>query len=432
MQENSFGIPTIDLPDDIMPDCIEVQPPFKSHFGRMTWRDTFGRATAYSWLVEGLIPDGDAVLLYGAPQTAKTFVAYDLAMCVARGLPFFGKRSRRAGVIYCAFEGGRGFGKRQLAYALDKGITADVDMPIEVLTHRADLFGDRDFDPLCVEMTELQRRLSWPLGLIVIDTFAACTPGADENSFKDISKVRQRFMALTERFHSTVLVVHHKPAAGGKPRGHGSLTGDFETTIDVDWVENGGDEKGRRIRKMYLTKQREDDTTFKIEFVLKKIEVGHDQLGQPITSCVIEPPTGREHPEAIAEGKRIASDGRVILKDRETMLFRGLVKAISSAGRRPDDKVGVEATDQCVTLADWRKEDERLSRKEDETDEAVSDRCRKAVYLAAQKFVGWNLIGKDGDWVWRTGRKVMGIDHAPRPKKDAVAGEVTSLGESEF
>lgn len=370
-----------------------IMPPYVPKFGPIVWPDTFKPAQSYPWLVKGLIPDGEAVLKYGATQTGKSFSTQHLAFCVARGLPFFGHRVRRAGVIYCAFEGGKGFRRRQLAYAQEHGLTADSDIPMTVLTRRADLFSnDVDFDALCLEVDHYGSVLSQELGLIVLDTWSAATPGVDENAAKDVSKVRQRIMKIVDRFRCAVVVVHHKPASSDKPRGHTSLSADFETTIDVDWDGDARDDKGRRIRRAKLAKQREGEIDIEWRFVLAPVKLGVDEHGDEIVSCVVQDPEGGE--QAAHGGKLsrpLSPDARVALS--------ALRDAINDNGEAPISAMGLPRQILSVVRYEfWRR---AVVGKLFEPDEDVtSDKARKRISRIGTELLDRKVIGRANPFVW--------------------------------
>ena len=173
----------------------------------------------------------------------KSFLVQDMALSIARGLPVCGREARRA-AIYCAFEGGRGFRKRQLAYARYHGLEADADVPMVVLTKRADLFGDEDFDPVMRRNREMARGLSYPLGLTVLDTGAPQPWGERKRLGRRVQDPRQ---GAQDRRAVRVRRDRRPPQAGGRRQASRPyLTGDFESTVDVDWAEGYADTHGRR------------------------------------------------------------------------------------------------------------------------------------------------------------------------------------------
>ena len=61
-------------------------------------------------LVRGLIPRVGLTLIWGPPKSGKSLWVLDLAMHIALGWNYRGRRVHQGPVVYCAFEGQGGFG----------------------------------------------------------------------------------------------------------------------------------------------------------------------------------------------------------------------------------------------------------------------------------------------------------------------------------
>ena len=84
---------------------------------RVLYTDQNTPGEEYEYLVEDLIPENQIVLMMGESQTGKSFLGYHLGMCIARGVPFFGRRVLKpTGVIWAAYEAGMGAPARMRAY----------------------------------------------------------------------------------------------------------------------------------------------------------------------------------------------------------------------------------------------------------------------------------------------------------------------------
>ena len=92
------------------------------------------------------MPKDDLVVLFGASGTFKSFLAIDMALHIAHGLPWLGRKTAAGSVVYVAAEGAGGLRKRLAAYARHHSISlADWNLVLSV-----NLVGDflRDrFDP---------------------------------------------------------------------------------------------------------------------------------------------------------------------------------------------------------------------------------------------------------------------------------------------
>jgi len=120
--------------------------------------------------------------------------------------------------------------------------------------------------------------------LIVIDTLARCIGSGDENSAQYMSQ----FLAACDRIRlstgATVLIVHHvgKSAQAGA-RGSSALLGAVDTAIEVEKLYYG--------RVARVVKQKDGQDGIEIGFDLEEVEIGHDDEGEPITTCVVRPAT---------------------------------------------------------------------------------------------------------------------------------------------
>lgn len=66
------------------------------------------RATKHEWLVKNVLTRGEQAMLVGASQSGKSFLAIDLAFAIARGVPWFGNKTRKGLVVYQAGESAKG------------------------------------------------------------------------------------------------------------------------------------------------------------------------------------------------------------------------------------------------------------------------------------------------------------------------------------
>ncbi len=173
-----------------------------------------------TWLIEGVLPEGDYSVIWGPSGQGKSFVALDWAVSIALGVPWQGRHKTKQGpVIYIAAEGGRGMKKRARALAKKHGVK---DIPglyflIEPLYVQ---------EPGIVEafLEELEKQGMWP-SLVIIDTLSRSFGGGEENSSADMGKFIEAITYIAKERLVTLLIVHHSNATGTKDRGHSSLKG---------------------------------------------------------------------------------------------------------------------------------------------------------------------------------------------------------------
>lgn len=70
----------------------------------MNWLDLeqslTGEPIVPEWLIPGFLPKEYAVALVGAPGSGKSFLSINLAICLASGTPFLGRKTESCRVIY--------------------------------------------------------------------------------------------------------------------------------------------------------------------------------------------------------------------------------------------------------------------------------------------------------------------------------------------
>jgi len=77
----------------------QIKPRFK-----LRRFDELKIGTERTYLVKGLIPRTGLVVAWGPPKCGKSFWTFDLAMHIALGREYRGRRVQRGPVVYCAFE----------------------------------------------------------------------------------------------------------------------------------------------------------------------------------------------------------------------------------------------------------------------------------------------------------------------------------------
>lgn len=232
-------------------------------------------------LVEGLITIGSMSVLYGDSNSGKTFFALSLAAHIASGQEFFGRQIDPGLVVYLASEAPGSIRSRMQAIKKAFGCTLEnlamVPVPLNFYANQGDA---NDVIELVKTIEQLKNQ---PVRLIIGDTLARMSAGANENSGEDMGPVMARFDAVAQATGAAILIIHHngKDQAKGA-RGWSGIRAHIDTEIEV--VEKDG------IRSATITKQRElSGKGESIYFQLKVIEMGITKFGKPATTCVAIP-----------------------------------------------------------------------------------------------------------------------------------------------
>lgn len=424
-----------DVDDDLMEaDAFEYQheegikAAWRPKLGTVRWRDLDATGAESEWLVYNVFTACAVSLIVGPSQHGKSFFAVEYGMCVARGEEFFGHPTVQGGVLYIAAESGGGIKKRLRAYRSWNEVPAGTDIPFNFLPGKFNLFaGDDDTNALIEDgrhWNELfKEEFGVPLRLIVVDTFSAATPGADENSARDITPVLARAVRISEELGVAVTIVHHANAGGTKPRGHTAIFANVENVVSVELSEKRVDEDGRQIRYAKVTKQKDAEAGATWPFVLRAVEVGRDQMGKPVTSCVCVPPNQDIDVSGPADGGFGASE-------RDRQFLQCVLDAIRQDGQSPPTdlpcpgRITMAVTVNAVKKLFWS----RYSAGEEGDEEVKKDALRQRWKRAHDRMVQYGIIGSHEApgsnlaWFWITGKPVKGMSMGGE-KKQAQAAE---------
>ena len=226
------------------------------------------------WLIKNVLPAAGLIVLYGASGSGKTFVAIDLAYAIAMGVQWRGNRVKKGRVLIIAAEGGKGMSKRLKAYLKHHKIDPN-DADIGLLTVPPNFLLSEDVTELAAAVAA-----SGGADVIIVDTFAQVTPGANENSSEDVGLALGNARALEMATGATVMAVDHTGKDTSKGvRGWSGKFAAADAVLEVVKYENG-------TRELRIAKMKDGDDGLKWGFRLETIVVGVDADGDPITSCV--------------------------------------------------------------------------------------------------------------------------------------------------
>jgi len=229
------------------------------------------------WLIKGVLPDADLGVLFGASGSGKSFAALDMAGAIARGVDWRGRRVRQGRVIVIAAEGGGGYGKRLKAYCQQHNIDPR-DLNIGVITAAPNFLEADDISEVVAAIVA-----AGGASLLIVDTFAQVTPGANENAGEDMGLALKNARGLREATGAMCLLIHH--AGKDVSKGARGWSG-IKAAADVE-IEISREEEENPVREMRTSKMKDGDDNLRWGFKLDIVDVGIDGDGDVITSCVV-------------------------------------------------------------------------------------------------------------------------------------------------
>lgn len=257
--------------------------------------------------MKGIIPNAGIVVVWGPPKCGKSFFIFDLVAHIAGGWEYRGRRVKQAPVVYFALEGQEGFLARVEAFRQAHRVS---DMPFYLSADR--ILLPRDGGDLVRSIID-QFPDVHP-GVVVLDTLNRSIAGS-ENDPADMGQYVRAADMIREAFNCVVIIIHHCGVDGSRPRGHTSLTGAADAQIAV---------KRDRADNIVATVEfmKDGPTGDEIVSLLDQVEVGKDDDGDIITSCVIRPSaTASVKAKARVTGQ--AADALRVLQD--TIMEAGVV-----------------------------------------------------------------------------------------------------------
>ena len=266
-----------------------------------------------TWRWKKVLPSVGVAFIYGPPAAGKTFFSLYVGLSIAAGRSIAGEKTTQCGVVYCAAEAGNGV-KTRVSQAKSSMNLQDTT-PFSLITVAPNM-GEKDGDTeeLIRAIKLAEERGQTQFKVVFLDTLARVTTGLDENSTRDAGIFITNAERLAHELNALVIVVHHsgKIVENGM-RGSSALLGAANTVlkiakrVDYSWVN--------------IEKQRDGSDELGFSFQLKTVDVGTDQDGENVTTCVL---------------------------DKITTLQRSDAKSLNSKKQNLNDRKFNASLDQCL------------------------------------------------------------------------------------
>lgn len=320
-KDAGYGERKVPTPERVLERVAEIRAELPS---KSTSR--FGPVPIYNlatgepprWIIKGVLPDAELGILFGASGSGKTFVALDFAFAVAMGLPWRGRRVKKGKVVIIAAEGGSGIGRRGEALARYHGFDLRDVFDVHVITAAPNFLDSEDIAEVIAQIEALG-----DVDLVIVDTLAQVTPGANENTSEDMGRALANLRLLHAATLAMVLAVHHagKDLSKGS-RGWSGIKAAADVQIEVVRHEDN-------TREIVIEKMKDGEDGLRWPFKLEVVDLGIDEDGDPVTSCVAveaEAPVRQED----ADRKGVKRRGRVENHVLEVMSLFGTESTVSA------------------------------------------------------------------------------------------------------
>lgn len=344
------------------------------------------------WLIKGVFPSNGITCTFGHPGTMKSFLMLDMALHVALGWDWMGRKTERGLVIYIAAEGATGMKNRIVAFRDAHNVQEAppfvlIPCPVNMRDGEADM-------PKLVRSIEsaIVAHGSEP-AMIVIDTLAK-TFGSGEENGSDMVAYMSNSEVIAAEFDCLINIVHHRPKeeTSKEPRGHSSLRGGVETLLLLE---------GKPEVRAEIVKQKDGAEGRLCSFKLNQVVLGEDSDGELVTSAVIEKTEYRE-PAFLDRSPR--DKARYKLSDQHKIALNCLGEELEQNGLSvpkdiPEDHIG-KLIGKVVAFDTWS---DRFFTQyfEGGTDsDKKPDSARKAFDRAIKSLQSKDIIGVYEDYAW--------------------------------
>ena len=262
-----------------------------------------------SWTMADLIPDNSVVLMYGPPGSYKSFLALDIGLTLAAGVPGWElPEAEREEVIYVAGEGPRSIARlRRPAWRAVRGVEGEIPFYlVATMPHASDI---DQIDAFIASVKAQGRRPK----LVIIDTWARFMLGLNENDAKEAGAGIAALERIKRGLQCSVMVLHHSSKEGKGIRGSSAIEGGVDTVHEVI------PHKSTRVVAVHNRRQKDADERA-TPWLFEGKQFGQSLIFQPISGAEYRSLT--EAQDELDQRKI----GAVLLK----LEARGIEKAITT------------------------------------------------------------------------------------------------------
>lgn len=234
------------------------------------------------WGVDQIIFDRGSSIFIGDSGSGKSTFVLDMFLSRACDVYFINRRTKPAFLVWIAGE------SADELYPRIKAFLACHNIPEEQLTNFLGLDGPMPFNEVSEVVTfinEVKEQLA-EMGVtpethsiaFVFDTYAKCTPGADENSTQETKVITASIDTIVKDFAAHVAIIHHVNAQN-KIRGNSA----FKGSVDTVWLVT----KNESTMNLHCVKMRgaREPEDFTVES--RSIIIDENNLGSPDSTAPV-------------------------------------------------------------------------------------------------------------------------------------------------
>jgi hypothetical protein len=262
-------------------DGSEQERPKERHYPLQTL-SYFKNKPKREWGVDRIIFDRGSSIFIGDSGSGKSTFVLNMFLSRACDVYFINRDTKPAFLVWIAGE------SADELYPRIKAFLACHNIPEDQLTNFLGLDSPMPFNDVAEVLTfitEVKEQLA-EIGVtpethsiaFVFDTYAKCTPGADENSTQETKVITASIDAIVKDFSSHVAIIHHVNAQN-KIRGNGA----FKASVDTVWLVT----KNESIMQLHCVKMRgaREPEDFTVES--RSIVIDENNLSSPDSTAPV-------------------------------------------------------------------------------------------------------------------------------------------------
>lgn len=243
------------------------------------------------WLIKKYIAKNRLIAITAQPAAGKTLLSLDMAMCIAKGIPWNGNKTTKGNVFYILGEGQTGFVNRIKAWEIKNNLKvvdspfyiSNISMPLNTVEGATQVINSINATGVVPD-------------IIIVDTFAASFSG-DENSVQAISDFVRNCNYIKDYFNQCAVVLIHHTGNSDKSRMRGSSA--LNAALDSSFLLTVEENKTRTFK---CIKSKDDPENEDIYFEIQSVDLDdYDEDGEIISSVVLKQtdarPTSKSNPE---------------------------------------------------------------------------------------------------------------------------------------
>ncbi|MBI3935542.1 MAG: AAA family ATPase [Betaproteobacteria bacterium] len=300
---------------ELLAQTKKPDAPTAAHLLAGFWAYDVKVTTELRYVVKGIFGKGQIIVVWGAPGSGKSFNVTEINCCIGANVRWRGRRVRGGIVIHVVAESARPYIDNRIA-ALIQERPELARAAVFVIPLALDLLHTErgDVDRVIATAKNLAQHFG-EVVLIAIDTLSVTFGGGDENSPADMGQYTSNIKQIVAETGAAVLIVHHcgKNEAAGM-RGHTALLGALDAELAIE-----GEPGGQRILRTGKVREGTAYTDL-FAFTLRVVELGTDQDGEAVSTCVVDSTdeSGTRRARQRRKGAALGRHQKAVLRALET------------------------------------------------------------------------------------------------------------------